>query len=131
MRYTEEQLNRLATMAIDATESGHTEYSFDDPTVAARYIVGGIATLVIPARLAYYEPARNRRVVTEWLHGNTHAETLGYWIDAETGDIYLDAGDTYGYEGQALSVARQRGELAIWDRVENREIRVDTAPVLA
>ena len=49
---------------------------------------------------------------------------FGSWIDPETGLWHLDASEHYDDIVDAVHVARERGELAIWDIDVNDEIRV-------
>lgn len=50
-------------------------------------------------------------------------DVLGLWRD-ERGRLWVDTVDLYENERDALRVARERGELAIWDGIEGREIAV-------
>lgn len=53
--------------------------------------------------------------------GETH---IGSWLDRETGTVWIDASEHYADRTEALRVAVDRGELAIWDIAANEEVRV-------
>ena len=105
-------LARKAASAVEGDGTGHTVYS---PECAPRrYVVGGYTPSVLLPVGAPVGVVRRaiRRMVGA--HGARFSETLGYWED--NGTVYLDLGTTYHDEVSALSVARTRGELAIYDR---------------
>lgn len=120
-RFTDMQVFAVAHAAYTRRE-GITEYAFNRPDRAARYVVGGIATKVVPHDAAGYASACLTAAIDLASEGMM-PETIGVWHD--DGIAYLDLGDTYSALDLALDVAQQRGELAIWDRVTNSEIRVD------
>lgn len=49
---------------------------------------------------------------------------LGSWIDTETGTVWIDASEHYTDRTEAMRVAAERGELAIWDIANAEEIRL-------
>lgn len=105
-------LARKAAFAVEGGGTGHTIYS---PECAPRrYVVGGyIPSVLLPVGTPVgVVRAAIRRMVRD--SGARFAETLGFWED--NGTLYLDLGTTYHDEASALSVARTRGELAIYDR---------------
>lgn len=104
------------------TGTGHTEYR-NREEYAGRYIVGGIATVVIPSDAAGF-PELVLRSALDLLGSDDarKAETVGVWN--HDGNTYLDLGDTYYLIEVALTIARKRGELAIWDRVTGTEIGI-------
>lgn len=102
--------------------TGHTEYR-NRAEYAGRYIVGGIATAVVPSDAVGF-PELVLRSALDLLDSEDarKSETVGVW--SHEGNTYLDLGDTYYMLDSALTVARKRGELAIWDRVAEQEITV-------
>ena len=102
--------------------TGHTEYR-NRAEYAGRYIVGGIATAIIPSDAAGF-PELVLRSALDLLESEDalKAETVGVW--SHDGNTYLDLGDTYYMLDSALTVAQARGELAIWDRVTGTEIGI-------
>lgn len=56
----------------------------------------------------------DRREGFDWNSGYEIAENVVYWDEVELIDNLLDAGN----------IARSRGELAIWDNFNGKEIRV-------
>lgn len=103
---------RLASRAVEGEGTGHTVYA--QGTTPRRYVVGGYT----PSQM--YPTGAASGVVRTRIWDAVHApaarfaETLGYWEDE--GTVYVDLGTTYHDEVSALSVARTRGELAIYDR---------------
>lgn len=100
---------------------GHTEYAFNSPDRAARYIVGGIRTVTVAHDDAMYA-GECLNAVFDLSIDSQGAESLGVWHD--NGSAYFDLGDTYSRLDLALDIARQRGELAIWDRETETAITV-------
>lgn len=49
---------------------------------------------------------------------------IGVWTDHETGTVYIDPVEHIADYETAVAHATQRGELAIWDAREDREIRI-------
>lgn len=49
---------------------------------------------------------------------------VGWWVDDETGKVYVDAVDWFANEYEAARVARKRHEIAIWDIARERELRL-------
>ena len=112
--FTETQIRTVFLAALNG--EGHTEYR-GKPEYAGRYIVGGIATVSAPpAALSLHDI---RLMV---LNYGSQAETLGAWVD--NGIAYIDLGDSYYTREMAEQTARNRGEIAFWDRVKGTEIFV-------
>lgn len=118
------RLARLASAAVEGSGSGHTEYAHADSR--RRYVVGG----VVPARIFPIGTARAviREAVRRMMGAPMAplAQTLGYWED--NGSVYVDMGDTWHSLKAALSMARVRGELAIYDRETGECILVSDTP---
>lgn len=114
--------NNTATFNLAAKaffQEGATEYR-GEARHAGRYIVGGIHTITVDTGLPEAEYARqclNAAIDLESHETTNQAETMGVWV--ENGLAYFDTGDTYYTVEMALQVAQYRGELAIYDRVEN------------
>lgn len=104
-------LARLAAGAVEGDGTGHTIYAQGD--APRRYIVGGY----LPAQLYPIGEAKGRMRTRIWDAAQApaarFAETLGYWEDE--GTVYVDFGTTYHDEVSAISVARTRGERAVYD----------------
>lgn len=81
-----------------------------------RYVVGGLRT----ATMKVADAMVNAGAVAKRLGELAGAETLGSWL--HEGVVYYDLGNTYDDESTAMSAARERGELAIYDTVANREL---------
>lgn len=74
------------------------------------------------------DPKSVRRQAVAWVKGTGRtvevAATWGSWIDADTGTLYLDLCSHHAELTTALTVAENRGELAVWDVEHGREVRV-------
>ena len=66
-----------------------------------------------------------RAFLTEAIPELRNGRYVGYWRDAETGDVYLDVAENVLDRKEALYLAARRHEIAIWDVVACDEIRVD------
>lgn len=110
-------LETLVTRALE--DGGATAYLNDK---RERYVVGGVRSHWVHAEyaLAGLENAARQ------LSGVQGADTLGSWYDGDTGMIWLDYGTVHHELGTALAIARERGELAIWDTETDTEIRVQS-----
>jgi len=49
---------------------------------------------------------------------------VGGWLNEETGTYYVDYIKTYNDIFDALNKARQNNEIAIWDNIEQKEIKL-------
>jgi hypothetical protein len=63
-----------------------------------------------------------------WWIGNNDAEFYGVWVDTETGKIYFDGVSHFYSELVSVTIARARGEIAIWDIHNKAEIRLKETP---
>ena len=95
---------------------------------AGRYAVGGGSAdgaRVFPADLSRRPGDRGVGVVARALIAMAkRAAVIGAWRDAQ-GRLWIDEVDTYGHVGDALRVALERGELAVWDGLDAEEIPLD------
>lgn len=116
---------RLASVAVEGEGAGHTVYAHG--SFPKRYIVGGHT----PSQMYPTGGSSGHMRVRIWdaaqMAGALEAETLGYWEDK--GTVYVDFGTTCHSLASALSVARTRGELAIFDRQTGECIAVEPRPV--
>lgn len=55
---------------------------------------------------------------------STQTQTVGSWVDTETGKVYLDVCDRFTDEEEAKRACLERGELAYYNLSEGREVRV-------
>jgi hypothetical protein len=49
---------------------------------------------------------------------------VGWWTDSETGKVYVDATSWHWSKALATHAATSRGELAFYDMLEQRDIRI-------
>jgi len=83
------------------------------------YYVGGL----FPSLVFDSVDTVDRGEVAWWI-GTHVAKFYGVWADEETGKVYIDAVDwTYDLVA-ALTVGRNRGEIAVWDIAQGAEIRI-------
>lgn len=54
----------------------------------------------------------------------TEGVHLGGWHDPETGELYLDLSEVVDNEADAVTLARERNQLAYWSYADQRSIRV-------
>lgn len=57
--------------------------------------------------------------------GSHDNRALGTWLDTTDGRVYIDVVESIANRDKALQIAKERGELAIFDTVAGDEIRVD------
>lgn len=99
--------NDVRLLAHEATYNGG--YTIPLADVLGRFVVGGLKT--VTAKIG--DALNQAEAIAESLGESGAAQTLGSW--ANDGTIYFDLGDTWDDEADAVRVARERGELAIWD----------------
>ena len=105
---------------IDATVLKDTHVEEKVPLLG--YYVGGVRPGLVVSDVSELD-----RGDLAWFVGTTNARFFGVWKDTETGDIYFDAVTWITGLGEALYVAAERGEIAIWDIQNGEEIRVKEA----
>ena len=106
--------NDVRLLTNEATYNGG--YTIPLADVLGRYVVGGLKT--VTAKIG--DALNQAESIAERLGESGAAQTLGSWEN--DGTIYFDYGDTWDSEADAMRVARERGELAIWDSWTNREV---------
>ena len=106
--------NEVRLLTNEATYNGG--YTIPLADVLGRYVVGGLKT--VTAKIG--DALNQAEAIAERLGESGAAQTLGSW--AHDGTVYYDLGDTWDSEADAMRVARERGELAIWDSWANREV---------
>lgn len=101
--------------------------SEEDSLPTKGYWVGGVRPSLIISDVAHLD-----RGELAWFIGTTEARYFGVWRDRASGDIFFDGSDHIDNEMDALVLADERNELAIWDIVNSREIEIsdvlDTKP---
>lgn len=112
-----ELLVAMAKAGEDGTVSTHGE-----PLPESGYYVGGKTPSLIFDNVTDVD-----RGEVGWWIGNNSSRFYGVWVDSDTGKIYFDAVTHMNYKSYALSVARSRGEIAVWDIANSKEIRVERA----
>lgn len=117
---------QIATALIEgALADGGATFNLTDNQ--DRYIVGGLLTFYVYAEFARGSHDRMIREFGSYESaGNRKPDTIGSWLDTEPTEpvVYVDYGTRHGSLGVALELAKQRGELAIWDSQDGVEIRV-------
>lgn len=93
-------------------------------SAAGRYVVGGIKSFNVAAEFALTTATIDNAVRQLGRTAPIGADTIGSWRDRATGRLWIDYGTRHADLDTALAIAHERGEIAIWDTVENKEIRV-------
>lgn len=89
------------------------------PMPTTGYFVGGATASLIYASLDDVNwPEVNLFVES------AHTSYVGWWVDGSTGKVYFDQVNWYQNKWTALSIARVRGELAVWWIDQQMEISV-------
>src|SRR5881628_472523 len=89
-------------------------------TCTTGYYVGGVRPSLVVSDATLID-----RGEVAWFVGGTDARYFGVWKDTETGMIYIDASDHVDNRQDALYLATERGEIAVWDIANGVEIRVN------
>lgn len=100
-------------------EDGTVDKS-EQPLPAAGFWVGGVRP-----SLVYRHVAEVDRGDLAWFIGGTDCQYFGVWVDKEDGQIFFDAVDHMQTLEDALNIGRERGELAVWDIENSKEIRCE------
>lgn len=102
--------------AFHAYAPGHTVALDGSDVPTTGFFVGGVVSSVV---VDIDDMTRDH--MAEFVADNHRAAYVGMWED--DGKIYLDVSEHYTSRRMAERVARIRGELAIWDVENAREIR--------
>lgn len=102
----------------DAPQGGTVRLS-DEPLPSSGYWVGGGGQELIYDSLVTLRGSEVRAFVAA-----CPTDYVGWWVDSETGRIHLDWVDWTGSRTGAHWLGRQRGEIAIWDIANAKEIRL-------
>ena len=87
------------------------------------YAVGGVLpSVTVPVNSDWHEMVKDFVLSNAEIFLNGRPVYLGTWIDGDV--VWLDASEIYEDLDTALTVARERGEKAIWDFANQREIYV-------
>lgn len=99
---------------VERRESGATVATRgESPTNG--FMVGGVAPELVMTN--------GTRDLPSWVARNS-GEYFGIWRDDATGKYHADISEHYADRETAIEIARQRGEIAIWDLANGTEIRV-------
>ncbi|WP_029090044.1 hypothetical protein [Brevibacterium album] len=125
MDFTHQNLTTTARTFMDHLE-GATALLPGAPE--GGYVVGGLVPSIVLAEPDQWLPDVQdavARILSDLIVTETvaAAQAVGVWRDSDTGLVYVDASSIIADREDALAVARERGELAVWDRVNGREIR--------
>lgn len=119
-------------MAHETLRNGGGTYArdaFRTKTMPNRYVValGKPLSYAIPASLgneAFPAIVHALRTLADAQDVWTPERGLGTWLDVDSNTVYVDIVESLPNRYQAKSAARERGELAIWDKVDNVSIYV-------
>lgn len=91
------------------------------------YVVGGYADSLVIRRRTGTSPDSLYNAIYGYVAENASWDSaygIGWWRDSATGRFWLDVVSVHATESGARRSAVANGELAIWDGVEQCEIRV-------
>lgn len=91
------------------------------PQPTTGYAVGGRVPSLELERWRDSDAAREAVETFVREHDNESGTVLGSWVDPATDTLYLDVCDVLADKRAALALARERGELAIWDYATRAE----------
>lgn len=88
----------------------------------------GFAVSVNPERTRTVSGTADTTTLVTYINDNwdllsTEGKVFGGWVDTESGTTYLDVVTLFDSKEQALDLAVQHGELAIYDLGSGQEIR--------
>lgn len=128
----------LSTDSIHLTARGFVDAVIDGDGATAHlhrenwlstggYMVGGaVSEITVPVsvfdgRIAYHGICE---LILSLENTGKHADAFGVWV--EDGMVYMDASNFILDIGSALSIARSRGEISIYDRANGEVIYTAT-----
>jgi len=112
----------VATALFSNMNTGGTVRASDgllDPKGEGYYVGGLVPSLVFDSIQDV-----DRGELAWWI-GMHPFNYYGVWTDSEDGKVYFDAVSHFRTLQASLFVGRQRGEIAIWDIANGKEIRVN------
>lgn len=121
--FTKHIAKELVTAALN--DGGTTVHL--DSSEYGRYIIGTYALLTVSADtpadtlISILADAIDAKTDTYILKD---AETIGSWLDSETGVVYIDVGVTATNLDMAKELGRSYSQIAIFDTATNTEIRL-------
>lgn len=113
---------QIFNLLADGVEGGTVSRS-GAPLPEGGFFVGGVVQSLI---FESVDHANHPDALTAIAGFLTIADTphVGFWVDTETGLVYVDLVDWFKSERDALHLARVRGEIAVWDIANAQEVRV-------
>jgi hypothetical protein len=111
---------------IMASPVGGTLSLTGDPLPTEGYFVGGVVSpLILDPEDSPQERADQVKCFAEHLLARSaFARFLGWWTDEETGRLWVDGVSHHATEYRASRFGRIRREIAIYDIVRGRELRL-------
>lgn len=110
---------------IKASPSGGTLSLTGDPLPTEGYLVGGIVSpLILDPLDSPQEQTDQVESFVSYLAQTGLARLVGWWTDSETGKVWVDGVSHHATEYRAVSLGRGRREIAIFDIVQGRELRL-------
>src|SRR5690606_8540084 len=115
---------RMIRTVADTLNNGGATFHRDGSPVTfgpvRRYVVGGVDGF----RLSVPAASLQVRDIGTVVEQNPSCDTFGTWIDPDTSMVDIEPVEILTNLDTAMAFARERGERAIWDAVEQREIWV-------
>lgn len=124
------RIDEITNILIEESDSGYSiNLTGEQPTDG--YMVGGeVESLIIKD-----DEPRRYTTIDAWLVNHidllhTRGYFAGVWKDTDTDLIYIDISRNVDDLYTALAMAEARGELAIWDVANGKEIRTEVNQVV-
>ena len=114
---TTKAIETIAAELLAARVSGGTVSTTSDILPRTGYLVG-------IAGLGAVLPSADVDVISTWVASHLESNHVGIWSDSTTGTTYLDVVEVIADRSDAEALARSTGEIAIWDLVNQVEVRV-------
>jgi len=121
---TRKECNGYFTKALKVNGGFTVDHSFDSPKKG--YMVGFKSLFVLPnVQSLMSETYLMLTLIVQELKTPNKDLFLGGWIDEESGKVYIDISENFINKDEALKVAKERGELAIYSLQFDESIYVD------
>ena len=115
-----------------ALNGGSTQSLRGESVPDSGFMVGGFTDSLIFDSLLVTDAnhwAVSFNGIANWVNNNLTLATdpgmyVGGWIDKETNSMYVDLSKLFVDQEAAILMAKELGEIAIWDLENSKEIRV-------
>ena len=126
MRHTTIPAERLIALALYSLVNEGASLDADGAEPVSGYMVARQGGLVFDSTpdVSVEKIAARIKEHVDSMRFNPYADYFGIWRDNETGKVYFDISENVAMSEDAIRLAKVRGQKAIWDVSQNKEIRV-------